>query len=291
MRRQAAARRSARVESPQNRRMLHRRRLLIASAAMFAAPLPLHAQQRASLADPLRLGVDQALVDSGLAAALQKGFGRDTGVAVKLQAGLSLPLLEALERGELDATLTNAPEAELKLESQGLAHDRRRVADAALVLVGPAPKKKTPDPAGIAKMTDAAAALAQLRDAALDHPTAIRFLSAGDGSGVHLAEQALWRAAQTAPAAPWYVKAQPGSLIAQARRQGAYALVERGVWADHGGAPLAVLVDGDPRMVVPVHVMRSFRVNHPAGKLFTQWITGPKGRAVVAAQRGYRVPA
>lgn len=269
---------------------MHRRQLLIAAAAALAAPVSLRAQQRASLADPLRLGADQALVDSGLAAALQKAFGRDTGVAVKLQAGLSLPLLDALERGELDAALTNAPEAETRLESQGLAHDRRRVADAALVLVGPAPKKKTPDPAGIAKMGDAAAALAQLRDAALANPGTIAFLSSGDGSGAHLAEQALWRAAKVAPAAPWYSRAEPGALVAQARRQGAYALVERGVWADHGGAPLAVLVEGDALMVVPVHVMRSFRVNHPAGKLFTQWITGPKGRAVVAAQRGYRVP-
>ncbi len=270
--------------------MLQRRHLLISGAAVLAAPTVLHAQQRASLADPLRLGADQALVDSGLAAALQTAFGRDTGVAVKLLGGPALPLLEALERGELDAALTNAPEAELKLESQGLAHDRRRVADTALVLVGPAPKKKTPDPAGIAKMTDVAAALGKLRDTALDHPGTIAFLSAGDGSGTHAAEQALWRAARTAPAAPWYVKAEPGALLAQARRQGAYALVERGVWADHGGAPLAVLVDGDPRMALPVHVMRSFRASHPAGKLFTQWILGPMGRAVVAAQRGYRVP-
>ncbi|MFT3663990.1 substrate-binding domain-containing protein [Piscinibacter sp.] len=270
--------------------MPHRRRLLIASVAALATPLALRAQQRASLADPLRLGVDQALVDSGLAAALQKTFGRDTGVAVKLQPGPSLPLLDALERGELDAALTNAPEAEARLEAQGLVHDRRRVADAALVLVGPAPKKKAPDPAGVAGMGDVAAALAQLREAALANPGAITFLSAGDGSGTHAAEQALWRAARVAPAAPWYAKAEPGALAAQARRQGAYALVERGVWAGQGGAPLAVLVDGDARLALPVHVMRSFRVNHPAGKLFTRWITGPKGRAVVAARRGYRAP-
>ena len=31
-------------------------------------------------------------------------------------------------------------------------------------------------------------------------------------------------------------------------------------------------------MLVPVHVMRLFRVNHPAGKLFTQWITGRAAR-------------
>lgn len=271
--------------------MTTRRRLLLGTTAALSLPHLAVAQQRASLADPLRLGADQSLVDSGLAAALQKAFGRDTGVAVKLQAGAALPLLETLERGELDAALTNAPEAEAKLEAQGLVHDRRRVAESALVLVGPAPKKKSPDPAGIAKMTDAAAALLQLRDAALDQPGTISFLSAGDGSGAHAAEQALWRAAKVAPAAPWYAKAPPGALVTQARQQSAYALVERGVWAARGGAPLAVLVEGDPRMALPVHVMRSFRVNHPAGKLFASWVAGPKGRAVVDGQRGYRLPA
>jgi tungstate transport system substrate-binding protein len=271
--------------------MTTRRRLLLGTAAALACPPLSHAAQRAALDDPLRLGVDRALLDSGFAAALQRAFGRDTGVLVTLSGGPALPLLEALERGELDATLTNAPEPELRLESQGLAHDRRRVADTALVLVGPAPKRPKPDPAGIAKMSDVALALTQLRDAASANPGTITFLTAADGSGTHAAELALWRAAKLAPAAPWYVKAEPGAVLAQARRQGAYALVEQGVWADHGGSPLAVLVQGDARMAMPVHLMRSFRVNHPAAKLFAAWVAGPKGRAVVAAQRGYRAPA
>ena len=41
----------------------------------------------------------------------------------------------------------------------------------------------------------------------------------------------------------------------------------------------------------PVHVMRSFRINHPAGKIFVTWISGPKGRRIVAAQRSYRAPS
>lgn len=269
-----------------------RRLLLGAAAASLAWPAVVLAQQTRSLKDPLRLGADQALMESGLAAALQRAFGRDTGVAVQLIGGLALPLLDTLERGEIDAALTNAPEAELKLDKQGLVHDRRRIADAALVLVGPAPKKKLPDPAGIAKMTDVAQALQQLRDAALAAPGSVTFLTVGDGSGSHAAEQALWRAAKLAPAAPWYLKTPPdGTLARHARRQGAYALVERGSWLAQAGAPLAVLVEGDARMAMPVHVMRSFRVNHPAGKLFTAWITGPKGRAVVAAHRGYHAPA
>ena len=49
-----------------------------------------------------------------------------------------------------------------------------------------------------------------------------------------------------------------------------------------------MLVDGDEKLSMPVHVMRSFRVNHPAGKLFVKWIAGGRGRRVVAGHRGYR---
>jgi tungstate transport system substrate-binding protein len=51
-----------------------------------------------------------------------------------------------------------------------------------------------------------------------------------------------------------------------------------------------VRVEGDAQLAEQVHAMRSFRVNHPAGKIFVAWIAGPKGRRVTAAQRGYRAP-
>lgn len=270
---------------------MDRRRLLVLGAAALAAR-PAAAQQKRSLKDPLRVGVDTALVDSGLAPSLQKAFFGDTGVLVVLVPGPALPTLEALERGELDAALTNAPDAEARLEKKGLVHDRRAVATGSHVIVGPAPTPKTFDPAGIARVTDVTEALTRLRDAALANPGAVRFLSAGDGSGAHAAEQALWRAAHIAPAAPWYSAAAAGTpLLAQAKQQLAYVLVDRAVWAAQGGKPLAVLVDGDPALAAPVHAMRPFRVNHPAGKIFVAWITGPRGRQVVAALRGYRLPA
>ena len=81
------------------------------------------------------------------------------------------------------------------------------------------------------------------------------------------------------------------SLVAQARATGAYALVERGAWLTAGGAPLALLVDGDPTLVERVQAMRSFRSPHPAGKIFLAWIGDARGRAVVTAHRGYRPPA
>lgn len=269
--------------------MLRRRPLLLACLAGLPWTAGVaQAQQRRSLSNPLRLGVDFALVESGLAGSLQRGFGRDTGIAVQLVAGPALALLDALERGELDAALTNTPEAEMKLSKQGLVHDRRAVGNGGLVIVGPAPKGKLADPAGIARGRDVALALQRIAAAGLTLNN-VQFLSAGDGSGTHASEQALWRAAGVAPAAPWYVPAVNGaSLVAQARARGSYAVVERGSWAAQGGAPLAVLVEGDPLLEMPVHVMRSFRINHPAGKIFVAWVAGPKGARVVAAQRGYR---
>jgi tungstate transport system substrate-binding protein len=258
------------------------RRLLLALLAASAVPTA-RAAQRKSLADPMRLGVEQAVLESGLASHFQKGFGRDTGVAVQLVPGLSATLLETLERGEIDAAMTNAPEQEIKLEKQGLAHDRRLMALGDFVLVGPlvGVGRKAKDPAGIAGERDIAVALAKLAQAQA------RFVGAPIGSGAYLGSLPLWRAAKVSPAAPWYTESKASSLE-QAIAEGAYTLVERGLWVSRGRKPLAIMVEGDARMATEVHVMRSFRVNHPAAKLFTQWVTGPQGRRVAASLRGWR---
>jgi len=275
--------------------MLSRRPLLLAAASWagtLAAPA-VFAQQRRSLSDPLRWGVDSTLVDSGLARALQQGFGRDTGVVVNPIRMPALPLLDALERGEFDAALTNAETAEVQLDKQGLVHDRQAIAVGDFVIVGPPGHGKTPDLAGIANTQDAAAALVRIRDAALaSAPGDVVFVTAGDGSGTHVAEQALWRAAKIAPAAPWYVNAgSTTALIAQTRSRNAYALVERGAWSALGAKPPVVMVQGDPLLAETIHVMRSFRINHPAGKMFVGWISGPKGRRLIGALHAYRAPA
>jgi tungstate transport system substrate-binding protein len=274
-----------------------RRRTLLASS-LSALPSLTVAQQRRSLVDPMRLGVDQALFDSGLAPALRRGFGRDTGIAVKLVPGPAHALLQSLERGELDAAMTNTPQLEVQFEAQGFVHERAVVASAEFILVGPALKTppgkakikpKPRDPAGLLGAGNVVEGLRRMVEAA-SADESIRFLSANDGSGTHAAEQALWRLAQLAPASPWYLNAEgSASLLPQARELGAYAIVERGVWARQAGAPLVALIQDDPTQRVPVHVMRGFRANHPAARFYSKWITGPRGRAIVASQRGYRL--
>lgn len=261
---------------------------LLAATAVAVVPAAARAAQKKSLADPLLLGVEQSLMSSGLAQALQRGFGRDTGVAVKLVPGTSTSVLAALERGEVDASLTNAAELELRLEKQGLAHDRLHIASSDLLLVGPVEGKgkKATDPVGMLGEHDVTAAL--IRIALARAP----FVAPSPGSGVAVAESALWRTAKVSPVAPWYtVPPAQGDAIALATEQRAYTVVERGTWAQQRDRkPLAIIVEGDPKLANDVHLMRSFRVNHPAAKLFGQWVGGKQGRRVVAGVRGWKVP-
>jgi len=236
----------------------------------------------------LRLGADRSLVDSGLARALARGFGRDTGIAVEVHAQPVMALLEALAAGEYDAGLTNAPQAVARLDAQGLVHDVRSVALGEFVLVGPPPP-------GVRRRAavahEIAPALAALHAQAEQDPQSLAFLTAEDGSGEHFVEQAAWRSAHVAPRAPWYQRAGgDASIAAQARARRAWAIVERGAWSVHGGAPLVVHVEGDPTLAEEVQAMRAFHAPHPAGKIFVAWIAGGRGHAIVAAQRGYRRP-
>ncbi|MEO5882324.1 MAG: substrate-binding domain-containing protein [Caldimonas sp.] len=264
-----------------------RRRLLAAGLALAASPAA--RAQKSAGTGPLRLGIDHALVESGLGLHLQRAFSADTGIAVKLVAGPALAVLEATKEGELDAALTNTPTAEEALAAQTLVHDRRAIAAGAFLLVGPAPRGRGKGAPPIGR--GAIEALGRIRDLALAAPEGVVFLSAGDGSGTHVAEQAAWLAAGIAPAAPWYVNAgSAAGFVAKVRARGAYAVVERGAWSVAGGG-LSVLVDGDPLLAESVHAMRSFRATHPAGKIFIAWIGGGRGHAVVASHRGYRRPA
>lgn len=284
---------------------LRRRKLLGAAASCLAWAGSAQAQQRRPQTDPLLVGVEAALMASGLAPRLREAVARDTGIAIQLTAAASGDLLPRLERGDLDVAITQAPDAELSLDRQGLIHDRQLIAIGEYVLAGPAawarpPKPVKPvkgkppeppapgDPAGIRGLNDAAAALIRIAEAGARGECS--FIATGEASGTRYAEAALWKAAGPKPFGPWLRTAGPGPRAALdlARETGAYVLVERGLLAA-AGTGMAALVSGDARMAAEYRAMRSFRVNHPAGKLFIGWLAGPNGRAVVGRYGNYRV--
>jgi tungstate transport system substrate-binding protein len=263
------------------------RRLFVAAAlATTAFGRGARAQKPAERGGPVRLGVDHALAESGLARRLQRAFGADTGIAVLLVPGPALAVLEAARNGEVDAALVNAPAAEDALEKQGLVHDRRAIAAGEFILVGPALRKSA---AGCRRRASGVEVLERLRAQAETDPASFVFLSANDGSGVHVAEQALWRSARIEPVAPWYVAADTGpAFTAQVRSRGAYALVERGAWT----ALAAPRSPVSPRAIrcSPNRSMRCDRSGSaiPPARSSFAWIAGGRGRAVVARHAGYQ---
>lgn len=264
------------------RAIMQRRAWVLGMAALALAP---GARARRRPGDrALAVGMETLLLDCGFAAALARRFGRDTGLTVRPEPGPSTGLLQALARGEVDLALTHAPALAARLEAEGTIYDSHPVAHTEFLLIGPRA-------AGAGVAHDAVAALARLAQA--EAP----FVTRNDGSGTHLAEQALWRDAGIAPAGTWWYRSMDpagGPLLVQARLLGAACLVDRATWlapASRGAARgLVVIAEGDARLATELRVHRSLVSEHPAGKLFIAWLTGPTGRAVVSRTPGLRAP-
>lgn len=257
----------------------------MAVAASGAVAHPAWSAPRPAPGGHFRLAVDQALADSGLARQIQRAFGGDTGVPIKVVSGAGRVLLEEMERGDHDGALLNVPRAEAEMQERGLLRDRLRIAEVDVLLVGPLALR----PALEAMNARQRAAVAM---SALARVGAV-FAGAAEGSGVKQLEDDLWRTAKVAPAAPWYRKGPQANTVAEARAQLACTLVERGVWnatdpAVRRGSDFGVLVEGDPDLVLPVHVMRAFHSDHPAGALLMKWLAGRAGRRTVTSLSAYR---
>lgn len=259
-----------------------RRTCLLAGAGALLGVAPAWGVQRDSLANPLRLGCDEALVNSGLVSAWQRAFARDTGVVVSLITEPAGRILEMLGKNEVDLSLTNVPAMEALMVDRGLAHDRIPAAVGGFLVVGhPALEKAL-------QLKSPRLSQAELMPllAASEAP----FLSRGDDSGTYHFEQSLWAPLKITPSPSWYQMAQGDTPVwLQAREMLACTLVERGVWNRVGAKTgLTVWSDNSQGWGVDIHLMRSVRGNHPAANLWIQWVTQPQGRRIAARHPGYQ---
>ncbi|MBW8270636.1 substrate-binding domain-containing protein [Caldovatus aquaticus] len=262
------------------RRALPRRAALGLCLAGLAPPAG--AQPRSVL-----LASTTSTEQSGLFRHLLPLFTRQTGIAVRVVALGTGQALDVARRGDADAVLVHDPEAEARFVAEGHGIGRRAVMRNDFVLVGPAA-----DPARIAGMRDAAAALRRI--AAARAP----FVSRGDRSGTHGAELALWRAAGLDPAAAardgrWYraLGQGMGPTLNAAAAQEAYVLSDRGTWlAFRNRGTLRLLVEGDPRLrnpysVILVNPARHPHVRHADARALADWLVSPEGQRAIADYR------
>jgi tungstate transport system substrate-binding protein len=256
--------------------------VLLAVAFLAASATAAGAQVRS---DSVVVAATTSVEDSGLFDHIIPRFTATTGITIRVVSRASAIALMTAERGTVDVVIVNDAEALDRFVATGDGARRHRFMANSFVIVGPAG-----DPAGIGGMSDAPAAL---REIARQRAP---FVSRGDGSGTHVAEQHLWQAAAVNPKARsgnWYRETGLGMglTVQMASRLGAYTLSDRASWGRSGDrSASAILVEADPRLYNPYEIVlvspsKHPHVNVPAANAFIDWLISPDGREAIASYR------
>ena len=224
--------------------------------------------------------------NSGLLAHILPAFTKETGITVHVLAQGTGQALETAARDDADLVLVHDPEAEEKFITAGDGIDRRQIAWNDFIVVGP-----RSEPARIAGTHDAVAALKAVASAQAP------FVSRGDKSGTDALEHRLWRAVGIDPTkaggGSWYrdIGGGMGAALNAAQAMNAYTISDRGTWLSFGNkGDLAVLVEGDPRLLNRYAVILLNPAKHPVPKQalasrFAQWLVSPEGQEAIAAYK------
>jgi tungstate transport system substrate-binding protein len=261
---------------------MKRGRFFSAVLVAWLGPAGLAAGQDASII----LASTTSVENSGLLAHILPTFAKKTKITVHVLAQGTGQALETAARDDADLVLVHDPEAEQKFIAAGDGIDRRQIAWNDFIVVGP-----RADPAHIAGGRDAVAALRAM--AAAGAP----FVSRGDRSGTDALEHRLWHIAAIDPAkaggGSWYrdIGGGMGAALNDARAMGAYTISDRGTWLRFGNkGDLAVLVEGDPRLINRYDVILLNPAKHPAPKQalarrFAEWLAAREGQAAIGAYK------
>lgn len=255
--------------------------LVIALAATIFSHHPGHAADQPP-AQSIMLASTTSVDNSGLLGHILPLFTKETGITVRVLAQGTGQALATAAHGDADLVLVHDPEAEQKFMTEGHGVDRRQIAWNDFIVVGP-----RSDPAHIAGGHDAAAALTAIAEARA------LFVSRGDNSGTDALEHRLWRAAEIDPAktggSSWYrdIGGGMGAALNTASAIGAYTLSDRGTWLSFGNkGGLAVLVEGDPRLLNRYDVILLDPKKHPeakqeAARRLAEWLISPQGQDAI----------
>ena len=262
------------------------RRTLLTAAALLAASLALPAMVPAAAAQERFIIVSSttSTEDSGLFKHILPQFTAKTGISVRVVAKGTGQAIDLVKRGDADVLFVHHKPSEEKVVAEGFGVKRQPVMYNDFVLIGP-----KADPAGIRGSKDVAQALTRI--SAAQAP----FVSRGDDSGTHKAEQALWTAAGLTPGKDggWYKSLGQGmgATLNAAAALGGYTLADRGTWLSFKNrAELEVLVEGDKRLfnqygVILANPAKFPHVKAAEGQAFIDWLVSPEGQKAIAEYR------
>jgi tungstate transport system substrate-binding protein len=247
-------------------------------AALLAAPAVAVAQARSILVQSTT-----STANSGLYDHLLPIFEETAGIRVDVVAVGTGQAIRNARACDGDVLLVHAREAEEAFVADGGGIARHDLMYNDFVLVGPGS-----DPADIAGLDDAGAAMAQIAE------SESLFASRGDDSGTHQREMALWEDAGVDPipsSGAWYRETGSGmgATLNAAVGMNAYTLTDRASWitfANKGG--FDILVEGDEDLfnqygVILVSPEACPNVDAAAGQAFVDWLLSDAGQGAIAA--------
>jgi tungstate transport system substrate-binding protein len=251
-------------------RKLTQLRLAAAAALVALWSNPLSAQQRCG---EIILATTTSTQDTGLLDSLVPRFKQETCIGVKPVAVGTGAALEMARRGDADAVLVHAPEAERPYVEGGDLIEGRLIMHNDFLIIGP-----KADPAHIRGQKDAAAAMKAIAGVG-------PFVSRGDASGTEKKELALWKKAGVSPnSVPKREETGQGMgatlLVAEAHQS--YTLTDRGTYlAFKDRLTLVPLVEGDPELRNIYHAYVVNPGKHPTAhrseaSRFVRFLTEPK---------------
>lgn len=256
--------------------------LLAACQPVQPAEAPAADEQPAAEAtgDRLILATTTSTRDSGLLDVILPVFEAQEGVEVDVVAVGTGQALQLGEDGNADVVLVHARALEDAFMEEGHGVRREDVMFNDFIIVGP-----PDDPAGIAGMTDAAAAFAAIAEAQAP------FVSRGDESGTHTKEKAIWSAAGIEPSGDWYVSAGQGmgAVLTLADEQQAYTLSDRATYLARTleGTELVIVTEGDPILfnpygVIAVNPEKSEQINPEYAEAFIDWLISVPTQEIIS---------
>ena len=222
-------------------------------------------------------------IDAGIVSALEEQFEKETGIRVRHVGAGTGEALKITEKGNVDLVMVHAKSLEEKFVADGFGTERIPFMYNDFVIVGP-----VGDPAGVKGMKSATAALQQIA------AKGALFISRGDNSGTHVAEEELWKKAGVKPEGSWYKVYEKGNegnvpTLKFTDRQQGYTVIDRATYLSiRSDVKLAVLVEGDEALLnrislIPVNPKKFPRINIKDTATFVAWLTATdKGQRVVA---------
>ena len=221
-------------------------------------------------------------IDSGIVAALEDAFEKETGIRVRHVGAGTGAALEIARKGSVDLVMAHARSLEEKFVQDGYGTERIDFMYNDFVIMGP-----PSDPAGIRGLKKAVEALHIISE------KKVPFISRGDKSGTHVAEMELWNKAMIKPQGSWYQVYEKGAegnvpTLRYTDQKEAYTVIDRATFLSlQKEIKLQVLVEGDILLLnfislLPVSPQKFPRVNHEGVMAFVKWLTDPgKGQKIV----------